>query len=453
MKLKKLIEDLPITLFRGSKELEITGLCSHSKKVAPGHLFIAKVGSYDDGSKYIDEALSAGAAAILTDLPDPSLKATQLITEDVRRMEAQLAAKFYGDPSRELFMVGVTGTNGKTTVAHLVRHLLDGGMIGTIEYVIGQRHIPADLTTPDIITNQKLLREMVRVGCKACVMEVSSHALEQGRVEGIDFDIAIFTNLSQDHLDYHGSMEAYAAAKAKLFSGLKREAKAIVPFGEKRMIENCKAEVITYGIEEGDVAARELRCAGDHSCFVLDGVDYKVPLVGRFNVMNCLAALAVKRGNLADFPQVRGRLERVCGHIYIDFAHTPEALEKVLLALREFARGRIVLVFGAGGDRDRTKRPKMGQVAVRYADITILTADNPRSEDPHKICEEIAHPDALIEVDRRKAIARALALAAPEDVVLIAGKGHESDQIFAHKTVPFDDRQVVLELLEEVACS
>ena len=453
MKLKKLIENLPITLFRGSKEVEITGLCSHSRKVAPGNLFIAKVGSCDDGSKYIDEAIAAGAAAILTDLADPSLKVTQVITSDVAAMEAELAMRFFNHPSKELFMVGITGTNGKTTTAHMVRHLLNAGMIGTIEYVIGDRHIPAELTTPDVITNHKLLREMVNRGCKACVMEVSSHGLAQNRVAGIDFDVAIFTNLSQDHIDYHGSLEEYAAQKAKLFSSLKKEGLAIVPFGEKRMIQDCSAKVVTYGIEKGDVQATDLHLASDHSSFTVDGISYTIPLAGRFNVLNALAALAVKRGSLENLPQVRGRLERVRDNVYIDFAHTPDALENVLTTLREFAKRRVIIVFGAGGDRDRLKRPKMGEVAGRLADLVILTSDNPRSEDPQRICEEINCAGAIIELDRKKAIAKALSLACPDDLILIAGKGHESYQIFAHKTVPFDDREIVLELLEEVRCS
>ncbi|MCH9635518.1 MAG: UDP-N-acetylmuramoyl-L-alanyl-D-glutamate--2,6-diaminopimelate ligase [Chlamydiales bacterium] len=447
MKLKKLIDGLPISLFKGSKEVEISGLCSHSRKVAPGDLFIAKSGMLDDGVRYIDEAIAAGAAAVLTDLPDPSLPVAVAITSDVRALEGELAKRFYGDPSSELFVIGVTGTNGKTTTAHLIHHLLGGGMIGTIEYVIGDFRMDAELTTPDVVTNQKLLREMVKVGCESVVMEVSSHALDQGRVDGIDFDVAIFTNLSQDHLDYHGSMEAYAETKAKLFASLKSEATAIIPVGEERMIKECQASVVTYGIEAGDISATDLHLASDHSSFKVDGISYTIPLVGRFNVLNALAALAVRRGSFAAFPPVRGRLEQVAPNVFVDFAHTPDALEKVLVALREFTKGRIILVFGAGGDRDQNKRPQMGEVAQQFADVTILTSDNPRSEDPQKICEQISE-SALIVVDRKEAIQKALEQAESDDVVLIAGKGHESYQVFAHKTIPFDDRKVI----EEVLC-
>ena len=461
MKLKKLIEGLPLQIFRGSKEVEITGLCSHSKYVAPGDLFIAKMGAHDDGSQYIDEALASGAAAILTDFVDPSLKTTQVLTEDVRAAEALLAARFYDSPSQELFAIGVTGTNGKTTTSHLIHYALHSGLIGTIEYVIGDFHFDAELTTPDIITNQKLLREMVKQGCKSAVIEVSSHGLAQKRTEGIDFDVAIFTNLSQDHLDYHQSMEEYAATKAKLFRDLKKEATAVVPHNETFMIKECSAHILTYGIGEGDVSATDLHLASDHTTFKVDGKAYKTPLVGRFNVLNTLAALAACRVygktdcNFEDFPSVRGRVERVHGNVYVDFAHTPAALENVLLALREFAPARILTVFGAGGDRDRDKRRKMGEVVAKHADFAILTSDNPRSEDPQKICEEIAVgcPSALIEIDRRRAIERAIALADSDDIVLIAGKGHETCQIFAHRTMPFDDRKVVLEILDEVRCT
>jgi len=460
MKLKKLIENLPIEIFRGSKEVEVTSLCSHSKYLAPGSLFIAKVGTHTDGSQYINEAIASGAVAILTDLPNPSLKITQLIAKDVRQAEALLAARFYDDPSSELFMVGITGTNGKTTTSYLIHYLLKSGMIGTIEYIVGKVRFQSELTTPDIITNQKLLREMVKQGCRSAVMEVSSHALSQKRTEGIDFDCAIFTNLTQDHLDYHHTIEEYAATKALLFKGLKKEATAVVPYGEKRMIAECKSKILTYGIGQGDVAATDLHLAFDHTTFKVNGKEYKMPLVGRFNVLNAVAALAACRVygkedcDLEHFPSVPGRLQRVKDNVFVDFAHTPDALENVLQALREFAPARILTVFGAGGDRDRGKRPKMGAVAAKYSDLVILTSDNPRSEDPEKICAEIAvgAPSALIEIDRRKAIERAIGLADRDDLVLIAGKGHESYQIFAHKTIPFDDRKVVMEILCGVGC-
>ncbi|MCP5469503.1 MAG: UDP-N-acetylmuramoyl-L-alanyl-D-glutamate--2,6-diaminopimelate ligase [Chlamydiales bacterium] len=476
MKLKKLIEHLPIKIYKGSKEVEITGLCSHSKYVAPGNLFIVKLGTRDDGAKYVNEALASGAAAILTDLPDPSLRdVVQLITPDVVGIEGQLASRFFGDPSRSLFTVGVTGTNGKTTVSYLVKHLLDAlggrcGLIGTIEYMIGDYHFEAELTTPDVLTNNKLLSEMVRQGSTAAAMEVSSHALSQNRVDGIHYDVAIFTNLSQDHLDYHGTLQAYAAAKKRLFTSLDASSTAITTLKGMEMVEECKGKVFTYSLlPKADLYATDLHFTPEYTAFVAHhngkSSAIKMPLVGDFNVLNALAAIAtcIVKGHpleeiaphFSTFPQVRGRFERVAPNIYIDFAHTPDAIANVLSSLEHIRKGRILLVFGAGGDRDRQKRKEMGRVASA-ADLTILTSDNPRSEDPRAICDEVASGctgEYMIEIDRRKAIEMAIALAAPDDLILIAGKGHETHQTFAHQTIPFDDRKVVLETLDEVRCS
>jgi len=483
MKLKKLIKALPEVVIKGARDLEITGICNQSKRVAPGNLFIAKKGRRSDGAGFIPDALSAGASAILTDIYDPTLKgAVQIIHPDVAFCEAKLAAAFFGDPSRELFTVGVTGTNGKTTVAHLVRQLLHAegllcGMIGTVGYIVGDQTYAAEHTTPDVVAGQRLLRKMVQSGCKAAAMEVSSHALDQGRVEGIAFDAAVFTNLSPEHLDYHGTMERYAEAKGRLFK--QKVGKAVVNADSswhQNILEGCQAEVFRYGIEApADLTAKEIRYGDSSTTFTLhyrgEQAPVATPFVGKHNVYNCLAAFGVSlsRGVGLKFlqekapalPQVPGRLERVPNarglKIFVDYAHTPDALENVLGALKGLTSGRIIAVFGCGGDRDREKRPKMAEAVERAGAHAIVTSDNPRSENPEQIIREVASGFSAsasfeTEPDRREAIARAISLAAPNDLILIAGKGHETRQIFAFRTVEFDDRKVAAEICGEPCC-
>ena len=483
MKLKKLITGLPITVYKGGLDVEITGLCAHSRCVGPGNLFIAKKGSVDDGAKYIEEALSAGATAILTDLPNPFLKGiVQLVHPFPERVEGALASRFYQNPSQELYVVGVTGTNGKTTTTYLVKHLLDQlgspcGLIGTIEYLVGSYRFEADRTTPDAITNQKLHREMVKQGCKAVAMEVSSHGLAQGRCDQIDFDAAVFTNLSQDHLDYHHTMEIYAQEKAKLFTSLSSNKTAIInneSHWKDEMIANCRAKILTYGFTpECCLYADELYLSPSRSAFTIHYQGQKVrfvwDLIGRYNILNCLAAVGVclsKKIPLAQlsapvesFPGVCGRLEKVENrrglNMYVDYAHTPDALEKVLNCLQELKQGRIITVFGCGGDRDKTKRPQMGKAAEKGSDFTIVTSDNPRSENPRQICEEIATgfstSDFKIVTDRRLAIEQAIQMATVKDLILIAGKGHETYQLFSHQTLPFDDKKISQEIANRVS--
>jgi UDP-N-acetylmuramoyl-L-alanyl-D-glutamate--2,6-diaminopimelate ligase len=494
MKLKKLFKDIPVKDIKGSKDVEITGLCNNSKLVSPGNLFVARKGRSDDGAQYIPEAIEAGAAAVLTDIYDPSLKnITQIIHPNPNAIEGVLAAHYYQKPSDELFMVGITGTNGKTTTSFLVKYLLDKlnvscGLIGTIEYIIGQHRHQATRTTPDVITNHKMLREMILHDCKAAVMEVTSHALDQGRVEYIDFDVAIFTNITLDHLDYHATMENYAEAKRKLFLSLSPHAKkshSIKPKAvinadspwQQKMVEVCPADVLTYGIENpADLKASDIKLTQTGTTFTVTyqkhSVAFNWPLIGRFNVYNALAAISVGliRGqtleNLKDmmsfFPSVPGRLESVNNalglKIYVDFAHSDDALLNVFDCLQELKTGRIITVFGCGGDRDRSKRPKMAQVCEEHSDICIITSDNPRSEDPQAICNEIisgfkSNEVYLVELDRRKAIEKAIEIATPDDIVLIAGKGHETYQMFAHKTIEFDDRKIAAEICQRYALS
>jgi UDP-N-acetylmuramoyl-L-alanyl-D-glutamate--2,6-diaminopimelate ligase len=489
MKLKKLLKDIAVKEIKGSAEIEIAGICSNSKLVFPGSLFIARKGKSDDGEKYIPEALSAGAVAIVTDMGNPSLKnVTQIIHHDVALIEGLIAANYYQFPSDELLMVGITGTNGKTTTSFLVKYLLDSlkkqsGLIGTIEYIIGDHRYPATRTTPDVINNHKMLREMVLNGCKAAIMEVSSHALDQSRVQNIDFDIAIFTNLTLDHLDYHETMENYAEAKAKLFSSLnssKQKKKLNLPAKVaivnsdspwfKSIIKGCKEKVLTYGIEnQSDIQASNIKLTAFGTTFDLtyEGrrVSCKSPLIGRFNVYNYMAAVAVGLSLkeplskiaeiMAGLFLVPGRLEPVENclgfKIYVDFAHSDDALENVLKCLLELKEKKIITVFGCGGDRDKSKRSKMAEISEKFSDYTIVTSDNPRGENPSDIINDIVKgfktkSSFEIIIDRHDAIAKAIDIAKVGDIILIAGKGHETYQITGAKTMEFDDRKVAFEI-------
>jgi len=483
VKLKKLLSSEIEVAVRGSKEIEITGLSSNSKTIAPGNLFVAKKGLRVDGSQFIGEAISAGASAILTDLYNPFLPANiaQVIVakDKISDIEAKLAASYYHFPSKELFLVGVTGTNGKTTTTYLIRHLLSTvehpcGLIGTIEWVLGAKIQPSSYTTPDIITNQRSLREMVNGGCLSAAMEVSSHALDQKRAEGLEFDVAIFTNLTQDHLDYHKTMEEYALAKAKLFSMLSEDSVALFNLDSPAwtlMGKNCKARKMTYGMAAAaDLRAEEIVLSDKGTCFQLHYLGSRIAissvLIGNFNVYNLLAAIGAAlvyglsleeiQAKLANFLQVPGRLERVENRrglsIFVDYAHTDDALENVLKTLLELKPGRLLCVFGCGGDRDRMKRHKMGHIATSLADFSLITSDNPRGEDPHAIIQDILQgcndPSRyLVESDRKAAIERAIGMLKPGDLLLIAGKGHERHQIIGARQSAFDDREIAQRLL------
>lgn len=476
MKIKRLLSQVPLKLYKGNKEVVITGVTAHSKLVHPGSLFICKKKGNEESSKHMDEAIANGALAIVCDMPNPFLKEiVQLIHSDVAAVEGKIAASYYEHPSQELFMVGVTGTSGKTSVTYLLKHLLDKagsltGMIGTIEYVIGDQRRKASLTTPEVVVNHKMLREMRHAGCQACVMEVSSHGLSQGRVDEIEFDAAVFTNLSHDHLDYHHTMEEYAAAKERLFSSLPSDKWAVVncddPYG-MQMLKKCKASSLTYGFsEKAMVRCTSFTLSAQNTCFEVSyqkqTATFRWNLIGKHNIQNALAAIGVmltKGMALQDLvplfetvPTIPGRLERVGNSlVFVDYAHKPDALEKVLLFLNEVKKGKLLTVFGCGGERDHAKRPLMAKIAETYSDLTIVTSDNPRSENPLSIIEEIQKgfltTNYLIEPDRRKAIEQAIGFAKKEDLILIAGKGHETYQLFSHKTLPFDDRQVAAEIL------
>lgn len=476
MNLKDLISAAPEAELKGDGTTTITGITADSRRVGHGFLFVARRGAVHDGYEYIPQAIAAGAAAVLTDLYDPTLEATQIIHPDPTLAEQQLAAAFYQYPSKELFTVGITGTCGKTTTAYLVQHLLTPcGLIGTIEYLVGDRRYEATRTTPDVCNNHRMLREMIDAQCTAAVMEVTSHALVQGRVAGIDYDVAIFTNLSQEHQDYHDGLEDYCRAKGRLFTNL--DGIAVVN-GDSPwlnvLLEDCSAERIHYGLDpKHELYASDIEASSQGTRFTVHykGESAKVSwgLVGTFNVYNGLAALgaALVQGQaLADacqrlslFAAVPGRLERVTNPlgltIYVDYAHKPEALENVLKTLLPHVKGRLICVFGCGGDRDRDKRHQMGGIAATYSDLVIVTSDNPRSEDPQSICNDIvkgipATSQYQVEVDRRRAIEAAVAQAGADDLVLIAGKGHERIQIVGHLTRPFDDREEALRACEAI---
>jgi UDP-N-acetylmuramoyl-L-alanyl-D-glutamate--2,6-diaminopimelate ligase len=459
MELRQLTKGLKVTV-KGSKDLSITGLTSDSRMVAPGNLFIAKRGKTHDGSQFIEMAKSSGAVAVVTDLYNPFLDLTQIICKP-EEIEAQLASRYYGKPSKELEIIGVTGSKGKTTTTYLIKHLLDGlqkpcGLIGTVETVVGENRFFSTHTTHDVIANQKLLREMVIRGCKAAVLEVSSHGLDQKRVDEIDFDIGVFTNLYPDHLDYHRTIEEYAAAKRKLFERAKKGIfNADSPWN--------MGQGLTFGIEKGEIRAQNIRYSSSGTEFDVNSCHFTSHLIGRFNVYNLLGAISVGiqlgakletiRDFLATFESVPGRLEQVPGApIFVDFAHTGDALENVLKALREVSK-RIIVVFGCGGNRDPGRRAGMARAAQKYADISIITSDNPRNEDPLQIIDQIVaayQNKPHIEPDRKKAIALALKMAEPDDTILIAGKGHEKMQIIGTQSTPFDDVLVAKEELQKL---
>ncbi|MBI2795603.1 MAG: UDP-N-acetylmuramoyl-L-alanyl-D-glutamate--2,6-diaminopimelate ligase [Gemmatimonadetes bacterium] len=461
---------------RGALPDSVASIAGDSRAVTPGALFVAVRGSQRDGHAFLSTAAAAGAtAAIVEDAAATTLPV--LLVRDGRRAAAVAAAAFHANPARALTLVGVTGTNGKTTTVGMLRHLLDeqgarSASIGTLGVLVGSEGTPlpggSGLTTPGPIELQAVLRALVDAGVRTVAMEVSSHALDQRRVDGVEFAAAVFTNLTRDHLDYHGTMEAYAAAKARLVDCLAASGAAVVNADDDAWQALPPAgRRLTFGITHpADVRATGLRFAAGGSTFTIanagDRADVTLPLIGDFNVANALAAAAaalalgaslpVIAARLATMPQVPGRLEVLhrAPTVLRDYAHTPDALARAIAAVRPFARRRLVVVFGAGGDRDRGKRPEMGRIAAEGADLAIVTSDNPRTEDPERILDDIeagmrGRTHRRIE-DRRAAIAAALAGAAPDDLILLAGKGHETYQVRGTVSHPFDEKLVVAEL-------
>ncbi len=485
---------------RGDLDVEVKGLASHSGRVQPGDLFVAVPGTAQDGHDYLQEAAQRGAvAAVVERFQDPVCKTlTQLRVADSRRAMAHLAARFYGEPANHLKLIGITGTNGKTTTAHVLEAILEAaghqvGVLGTIAYRWGGHVLPASNTTPDSIELQRLLAQMSRQGISHVVMEVTSHALEQKRVLGCRFQVGIFTNLTRDHLDYHGSMEAYLEAKTTLFKEhLKSESQGGWAFlnlhdpASPVISQVCSSRVIWYGLgSEGDVKALEWKGGRDGSRILLDFPEGRIslesPLIGEPNVLNvvaacgCAWALGVEpekwREGIRRLKPVPGRMERIDGPdlpsgftVLVDYAHTPDALDRALATARKLASAKLIVVFGCGGDRDRGKRPMMAQAAARHCDLAVVTSDNPRNEEPMAIIQEIvkgfqgtrlsridAHqsidvPAYTILEDRQEAIRWAVGHACPGDVVLIAGKGHENYQILGNKRIPLTTGKLPEEL-------
>jgi len=480
MRLSALVKCLPgMTTWSGPDPV-VCAVVDHNARARPGALFVAVTGHTRDGHVYAHEAARRGAVGVVSTRPlDLPPEVPQILVKDSRRALAALCNTFYRQPSRDLQVVGVTGTNGKTTTCYLLRSIFEAagrrtGYLGTVLYNTGRRILPAPNTTPGPADLHALLSEMRDAGLHCAVMEVSSHALMQHRTDFIHFAAGVFTNLSEEHLDYHGTITKYRNAKGRLFRQLGARAFAIINADDRHSAyfrEHTAAQVVLYGFaREASVRAEDCAVTLDGSRFRLiapqGAVAVDSPLPGLHNVHNSLAAAAtalaldcslqaVKAG--LEHPEpVPGRLEKVCCgqpfHVFVDYAHTPQALEAVLRALRPLVRGALIVVFGAGGDRDQLKRPKMGAVVERYADAVWITNDNPRSEDPMAIIRAIRAgmvqtAKIRVEADRREAIAQALGYARAGDLVLIAGKGHETQQIFADRVIEFDDRKVAREIL------
>lgn len=462
----------------GSLDVDVQGVRYDSRKVGPGDCFVAMRGEHADGHRFIQKAIDSGAVAIVAEEPpgEEAGNTAWIKVENARRALGLLSNELFGKPSENLITVGITGTNGKTTTAFLTQFLLNAaqrrcGLLGTVQYDTGERVETAARTTPESSDVHELFAEMVGNGCRAAVMEVSSHGLEQHRVEGVAFDVGVFTNLSQDHLDFHGSMPNYFAAKKKLFQQLLGPKPAMVVNGDdswgQKLLRDPEPGVTAISYGQGvacDFRATNIRITFDGTTFTLvvkgREILVRLPYIGQFNVYNALAALAAANAaglnlresidHIANAPQVPGRMESVAQdsafHVFVDYAHTPDALEKACSTLRDLDPRRLITVFGCGGDRDRAKRAPMAKAASQFSDAVILTSDNPRGEDPKQILEDAAKgivgaTHTIVE-DRKEAIDLAIQSARPRDVVLIAGKGHETYQQFAGKTIDFDDRIV-----------
>jgi UDP-N-acetylmuramoyl-L-alanyl-D-glutamate--2,6-diaminopimelate ligase len=464
----------------GDGSVEVAGLAYDSRKAGPGTLFFCVPGEKVDGHEFAAAVVEAGAAGLVVER-ELEVDAPQVVVADARAAMAPLAARFEGDPTARLRVVGVTGTNGKTTTAFLVREILEAagipcGLLGTVKQVVGGTEEEVVRTTPEAIDLQATFRRMLDAGDRACAMEVSSHAMSLRRADAIDFEVALFTNLTQDHLDFHADMEDYFLAKRKLFEA--GPGASVVnlddPYGRRLAAE---FECVTFSAEgaEAGYTARGVRFDAGGAEFTValpdgDEIEVRTGLPGHFNVANALGAFAAARAlgvepetaaaGLARAARVPGRFEPIDEGqgfaVLVDYAHTPDSLENVLRAARRLTEGRLISVFGAGGDRDRDKRPKMGRAGAELSDLTVITSDNPRSEEPEAIVAEVAGGAAAAEeleivVDRREAIGLALGRARPGDTVVIAGKGHEQGQEFeGGRKIPFDDREVAREELRKL---
>lgn len=473
MKLSQLIKNLPF----GTKDVEVTNITNNSRDVKPGTMFVCIKGFSQDGHKYAFDAANKGASAVIVD-HNVGLDC-QVIVNDTRQAYAESCAAFFGNPAEKLKIIGVTGTNGKTTTTFLLKSLLElfgkkVGLIGTIQNMIGDKVVESSNTTPDAYQLHELFSQMVKENCEYCVMEVSSHALDQQRVAGINFEVGVFTNLTQDHLDYHRTMENYLQAKQKLF---KMSKMAVINTDDKyseSIKSACTGKVVTYAVEDlkSDYLAKGINFRSDGTVFELVGSDVQISRVkiktpGKFSVYNalCAAATAIALGfdfnsiaeNLSKTTGVKGRAEVVPTDrdftVIIDYAHTPDGLENILSSMNEIKKGRLICVFGCGGDRDATKRHIMGAISQRLADYSIVTSDNPRTENPSDIIKDIVKgftSKAAYKVieNRKQAIKFAIDNAQTDDIIVLAGKGHETYQILGKEKVHFDEREIVADALK-----
>ena len=480
MKLRELIKNLSIIEMSADAEREISGVSYDSRKTEKGDMFVAIRGFEADGHKFIPKAVENGAAVILCE-EKPSCDIPYVLVSDSRYGLAIVSRDFFGDPASEMTMIGITGTSGKTSSSYLIKHMLESkldakaGLIGTNGNMIGDELLHTEHTTPESYELHKLFRHMADSGCTHVVMEVSSHSLTLERVAGIHFDVALYTNLSQDHLDFHGTMEEYAAAKRKLFSMCSLGCFNLDDAWADFMRDGASCRTMTFSTEknEADLVAKDIRLTADGVRFASVSGDEisitKLGIPGMFSVYNALGTMSVGLAlglSLADCSDamssakgVKGRLEIVpTGRdfsVVIDYSHKPDALEKVLKTLKPVTRGRLIALFGCGGDRDKLKRPIMGRIAADNADLVVVTSDNPRTEDPDEIIREIVAgmkdkrtPTKVI-CDRREAIAWAIDNAAPGDVLLLAGKGHEDYQVVGHEKHHMDEREIVADCLKK----
>ena len=479
MKLKDLLQGINVLESTADMDMEITGIVRDTRKEIPaGSLFVAVSGFAFDGNRYIPMAMEKGAAAVIT-AKKPDLEVPYILVDSDRKALAMLGVNFYGHPAEKMTMIGITGTNGKTSVTLLLKHLLEKtvgakiGLVGTMGNMIGDLELPTERTTPESFELQGLFKQMVEAGCTHCVMEVSSHALTLDRVGGVHYDVAAFTNLTEDHLDFHKTMEAYCDAKAELFRRCDRAVLNQDDGWYDRMVSGATSQVMTTSLKsEAGLKAEELELLSDGICFTAvyggEKVRVSLPIPGKFTVYNALTVLGVAlqlgislqtaAEALATAQGVKGRVEVVPtpGQPYtvlVDYAHTPDGLENVLSSVRGFCKGRLIAVFGCGGDRDPIKRPIMGEIGVKLADHTIITSDNPRTEDPMAIIRDITANlvDGSWEIieDRRKAIRYAMDIAKKDDIIVLAGKGHETYQEINGVKYHLDEREeVAAHLLE-----
>lgn len=462
-------------LLSADVDIEVSGISYNSRLTKPGDVFVAVTGFKTDGHKYAKSAVENGAVCVVCEHEIEGVDVPCIIVENSRSALAEMACNFYGNPTKKLKLIGVTGTNGKTTVTYLVKSVLEAngekvGLMGTNKNMIGDMDYHTERTTPESLEMQEFFSDMVKEGCTYAVMEVSSHSLDLHRVAGCDYDVGAFTNLTQDHLDFHGDMENYFNAKAKLFDMCKTGVINADDSYGARLCEKCSCEKISYGIKNGNMKAENVLYGDKGVSFDCGNMKINLGIPGTFSVYNALTAIGIcKACGISDeviekalnsAQGVKGRAEIVdCGRdftLLIDYAHTPDGLENILSSVRKFAKGRVVVVFGCGGDRDKTKRPKMGRVAGRIADFCIVTSDNPRTEEPDAIIRDILDgmDDAMAEYvvieNRRDAIEYAIRHARKDDVIVLAGKGHEDYQILKDKTIHFDEREVIREILSNL---